>query len=372
MNNHSFRHIFITSFLFIIFSSQGKSIKTNYGVRSSMEIRAFTVESKQVNAKVFRYRMLFEKDMDIVDSLTVNIKGGFDLEAGSNSSSVIDEYAPQNQFVLKNASLDWNPLYFLSFKAGALNQGRTHPLLKPNAPFIGVSEKLEINITDKHSFYIRLQQLIPNNYFLANRIGSILGDQGTPSYFEETVGTKLTGDLLSLAAEVAHFKYSDLSPTVAYQSQFIGNSISGGGELNSDFLYDFEGYSFYSHAEIHFTSDFGVDLSGRYIYNDKAPDNRNTGYTLSAGLKLYDKIIYFGSFENKSDSSPAFYNSSVYGHNNMSGYAIAFRTYRSLNDTKRPAIEYNIDYVHKDPIETNIFQSSEDRILVSLKKNFSI
>ena len=358
--------------VYLLVSGTSLFAKANYGIRSSMEIKAFSVESKQVNAKVFRYRMIFEKDFPIYENLTVNVKGGFDLEAGSNSSSVIDEYAPQNQFVLKNASLDWKPLRFLTFKAGALNQGKGHPLLKPNAPFIGVSEKVELELTKQHTFYLKLQQLIPNNYFLANRIGPILGDQGTPTYFDETIGTRLVGDILSLTAEVTHFQYNDLSPTVAYQSQFIGNSISGGGELNSDFLYGFEGYSFFSHVELHFNNDFGLDFGGRYLYNDKAPDNRNSGHTLSVGAKIFDKVIYFGTFENRSDSSPAFYNSGNYGHNNMEGYAIAFRNYRSMSDTKRPVIEYNIDYVHKDPIETNIFQSSEDRILVSLKKNFSI
>jgi hypothetical protein len=345
--------------------------KPMYGIKSSMEISAFSVESKQVNAKVFRYRMLFEKDFSIADNLTVNIKGGFDLEAGSNSSSVIDQYAPQNQFVLKNASLDWKPLSFFTIKAGALNQGKGHPLLKPNAPFIGVSEQVELELTKQHSFYLKLQQLIPNNYFLANRIGT-LGDQGTPTYFDETIGTKLTGDVVSLNAEVTHFKYNDLSSSVAYQSQFIGNSISGGGELNSNYLYGFEGYSIYSHLEAHFNNDFGIDLTGRFLYNDNAPDNRNSGHILSAGLKVFDKVIYLWNFQNKSDSSPAFYNSGATGHNNMEGYAIAFRTYSSINDINRPKLQYNIEYSHKDPIETNLFQSSEDSILVSLKKNFSI
>ena len=45
-----------------------------------MEIKAFSVESKQVNAKVFRYRMIFEKDFPIYENLTVNVKGGFDLD----------------------------------------------------------------------------------------------------------------------------------------------------------------------------------------------------------------------------------------------------------------------------------------------------
>lgn len=347
-----------------------KSKKSSYGIDARMEMRAFSVESQQVKAKIFSYRALFKKEFVFEESLTAYINAGFDLQVGSNTSSILDEYAPQRQFILRDAYAKWQPVSFFQIKAGALNQGFGRGLLVGRIPFLGAQERITIELSPEHSVFVELQQAIPNNYFLADRVG-IINNEGTPTFFEEKIGAKLEGDLLAMRGEFGRFSFSDLNSSIAYQSQFIGNTISGGGQNNSSFIYNYEGYFTSGRMEMSISDDFGLDLHGQYLFNDGAPDSRNKGHSFSAGLRVNDYAVYAVQFRNESDSSPAFYNSSAYGHNNMEGFTLVLRTYRSMM-RKREPFEFQIQYTHKSPIESNIHQSDEDQVYFRLSRNFSL
>lgn len=324
----------------------------------------YYVDNKQVESRVFGITGYLNLETKLLDSLKMDISVGATTEVGSNNAFIVDEYAPRRQWRLKRAFLEWSPASFFSTKLGAINQKDYNaPLLLTRTAFMGAQEKLNFKLTDDHSFFIRMQQSVPNNLNLTQRIGIV--ETGTPSFFIETVGMELKGDVLAVYAEGGRWSYDSLSVGAAYNSQFIGNSVSGGSRLNSEYLYRFSGYTASGSVRIHFSDDFGMRFDGQYLYNEEAPEERNKGQFLKSSLILGHWQPSFLLFRNESDSSPAFYNSSFFSHNNHEGYSVELR-YADPYDDNENKISGYINYVESSPIKFNAFQSDTRKV------NFSV
>jgi hypothetical protein len=161
--------------------------------------------------------------------------------------------------------------------------------------------------------------------------------------------------------ELSHYKFQDLPSNVAEKSLAFGNSISGTGEA-SQFNYDFSGANFYFNSRV-MTSELGLLFSGQYIYNEKAPDGRNSGYLAYLGLEFEKLIVKLEGFKNESDTSPAFYNSKYHGHNNMQGNGLNLQ----LN---QESSQLNLRYAKMTPIEQNSIQDSTEIFQMNYHRTF--
>ena len=320
------------------------------------------VDDKQVEARIFGVKANLYIDQKFSETVSGKLGAGASLETGSNNSLVIDEYAPERKWILKEGYLNWAPFNFLNLKAGAINQKvYNSPLLLTRTAFLAAEEKLTLELSEEHIFYLRMQQAIPNNQNLASRIGTV--DEGTPAFYAETVGMDLQGDILAVKAEVSQWAFNKLSNGVAYSSRFSGNTITGSGQLNSAFAYKFKGYNVLIDSSFNFTDLIGFKFVGQYLYNDKAPDNRNTGRIVQLGLRLGDYTFIGENFENQSDSSPAYYNSKTYGHNNKEGNRFGLE-----GDFEEDKLGFKLWYLKMSPITNNIFQSDTTVFYASIKK----
>lgn len=329
-----------------------------------VKLGSYYVDNKQVESRVFGVTAYLNLKTQILDSLEMDISVGATTEVGSNNSFIVDEYAPRRQWRLKRAVIKWSPFSFFSTKLGAINQKDYYaPLLLTRTAFMGAQEELSLNLTDDHRFFFRMQQAVPNNLNLTQRIGIV--ETGTPSFFIETVGMELKGNVLAVMAQGGRWSYDSLSVGAAYNSQFIGNSVSGGSRLNSEYLYRFSGYTASGAVRVHFTDDIGVKFYGQFLYNEEAPEERNKGQILKTALIFGHWRPSFEFFRNESDSSPAFYNSSFYSHNNHEGYAVELRYTDPYDDNENKMTAF-INYVESSPIKFNAFQSDTRKV------NFSI
>ncbi len=326
------------------------------------------VDNKQVEARVFGITGYINLKTTLPASLELDVSTGVTMESGSNNSFIVDEYAPRRQVRLKRAFIKWSPLSFFQFKAGAINQRDYFaPLLLTRTAFLGAQEELFYKFSENHKIFFRMQQAIPNNLNLTQRIGIV--EDGTPSFLMETVGLDFDGDLFAFYANAGRWSYDSLSTGAAFQSQFLGNSVSGGSQLNSDFLYRYSGYTGSSAIRTHFSDDFGIKFWGQYLYNDKAPETRNKGYAVKSSLILGNWQPSFLMFRNESDSSPAFYNSSFFSHNNHEGYSVELK-YADPYDKNDDKVTAFINYVDSSPIKFNAFQSDTKKVNFSIKFPF--
>lgn len=334
-------------------------------LKGQIQLGGDYVDNKQVEARVFGVTGFLGVKADITETLKLNVNAGATLEVGSNNSFIIDEYAPRRQWRLRNAHFKYEPFSFLSIKAGAVNQRDYYsPLLMTSSAWLSLQERISLNFSDNHTVYVRAQQAIPNNLNLTQRIGIV--EDGTPSFLMESAGFDFKGDILSINAEAGIWSYNSLSTGAAYQSQFLGNSVSGGSQLNSDFLYSFSGVNFSGGLTAYLYDDFGIAVWGQYLYNDKAPEERNKGQVIKGSLIL-DHIrpsILF--FRNESDSSVGFYNSAFYSHNNHEGYSVQLQYKKPHSENSKnsddDSISAFINYVDSSPIKFNNFQSDTKKV----------
>ena len=329
-------------------------------VSAQIGITSDYVDNKQVEARVFGVLGLVNLEMPFSETLKLNLGVGALLETGSNNSFIIDEYAPNRLWLLQEAAFEWTPLNFISFEAGAIDQSDYgSPLLVTSSAFLGARQTISLNFGEKHSLYLKFLEAIPNNINLNQRIGVV--QDGTPSYMMQTLGLQLNGDILSIKVESSRFAYNSLSTGIAFQSQFLGNSVSGGSALNSSFLYGFSGFNLHEQTTLMLTESFGIEFELQYLYNEKAPEERNKGILYEVELLMGNWEIGGSFFRNESDSSPAYYNSKNYSHNNHEG----FTTSLEYEDDKEQR-EIELVYVDSSPIQFNTFQSDTKKVILNI------
>ncbi len=312
------------------------------------------VDSKLVEARVLGLRVGADIRIPYSEDLSIAFRGGAILEAGSNSSFVTNEYEPNRIWALDYAQVNYQPWNFLTLEGGALSQREYHsPLLVSASAFLGARETLSLNFTKDHRIYIKMQQSIPNNINLVQRIG-VVEDNGTPFYYNEAVGIELEGDLLGLQIEASQFRFESLAAGIANISRNFGNSVSSGNNISSAFLYGYKGYNLMWDIN---ASPFGkleFEFYGQWLYNDEAPEGRNKGHIYGFGLEYDPWDFEVETFRNESDSSVAYYNSKFYSHNNQEG--MLYRIGYEIDNYQ----EYEFTYVSSSVIEYRDLQADTE------------
>jgi len=347
--------VIVTSILSIsVYAKQSAVDKLQLSTGLSMGI----VEADDTRARVlgFNLGVRAEDKFNSYTDFFFDISGTF--EAGSNQSvGNIAEFKPNQGINLNNAGLLIVPFDFLSLTVGALDQGKfLSPLLITSTAFAAVEERFDFG-----NFYLRAQQSIPANNQLTQRVGTV--DDATPYFGMEMLGMQF-GKKTFFKLEVGHFSYKDLSSATANISREMGNSVSGLNEA-SKYNYGFEGTNSMMQFQHAFDSGLVLSLWGQYLYNNEAPDGRNTGELINLGIGSKQMMIYAEAFRNESDSSPSFYNSKWYGHNNMQGNSVVM----SVNNNS-----YSMDfkYTKANVIENTLVQSDMELITFNLVKFYEI
>jgi hypothetical protein len=323
------------------------------------------VTDKFTKSRVLSLKAAAAIDYKISEDLKAIVFAGVLYEAGSNSSLFVSENNPESELVLKEGYLAYSPLEMLTLSIGALDQEKwKSPLFLTETPFLGAEEKLSLK-WGEYQIYIKALQSIPQNQNLSDRAGNV--NEGTPTFFAESLGIRLGGDILSFKVEGTQYSFSELGHGVAHQSGLLGNSTSGNQD-NARFLYRFQGYNLSTELEIHGGDIWGLLFSGHYTFNDKAPNNRNAAYLAHGGMLFGVLELFVESFENQSDASIAYYNSKTYGHNNRQGQSLGLK-WGGDSEKMKVSLRYTVaDLILKNQ---NNSQANSKIVLFNLTKKFN-
>lgn len=322
------------------------------------------VDNKQVEARVFGLKLGTEVIIPYSDEFKIEFGGGALLETGSNSSFITNEYEPNRIWYLKNAQATYEPFSFLKLEAGAISQKEYYsPLLVSGSAFLGGRETISLNFTKNHRVYLKMEQTIPNNINLVQRIG-VVEDNGTPYYYNEAIGIDLEGDLLSIKAEASQFRFESLAAGIANVSRNFGNSVSSGNNISSKFLYQYKGYNLAWEIEASPINGMEIEFTGQWLYNSEAPESRNKGHIYGLGLSFGHLDFHIEQFRTESDASIAYYNSKFYSHNNHEGmlYSIGY----DVDDD----FEFQVGFVSSSLIEYNSLQSDTEKFFFDFTQEF--
>lgn len=332
-------------------------------INGKFSIYANSVEGDNTSSKLTGSSIEGSITQAVSKDLQYALRGGILFETGSNKALLIDEFAPNQSAYLYESYVKADIFSPVSIKIGALNQEMYNSeLLVTNMPFGAVMEQAAFNWGNT-SLIIAAQQAIPNNQDLNQRLGSV--QEGTPTFMMETVALVHNSESLAYRLNVGHFKYADLSASVAQNSQFLGNSVSGVNE-NAEFVYEYKGLNVSGDVALKFGRNI-FTLKGQYLFNDGAPDGRNTGYTAAAAWRYGAFELEGLKFRNESDSSVAFYNNKWLGHNNRDGYAASARYFIPKQKT-----EFELSFINADLIASNVYQSKQEAVMLRLTRSYDV
>ncbi len=309
--------------------------------------------------------------------LVAHIDGGATLEAGSSQAIFADEYTPSNRFVLNEAALKFipysNDITTAALEAGAIDQARFDApgLIGANA-FPGALESARFAVGGPGNFVeASAEQAIPVNTSLSTRLGDSIG---SPSFFLERAKLGLRPSReFGFEGWASYFSFSNLPHSIAHESRYLGNSVTGLGASGAEYLYGFSGFE--SGAKLIFGSDkdqIRVSLGGSYVNNLDAPMGANgailgfarADFNVSSRVALSPR---FEAFRNESDASPAYYNSSDILHSNRTGVGLGMGLL-----LPRDAFELETRWVTAQPIETSPFQANTQVITIKLRKAYDL
>ncbi|MBL6988322.1 MAG: hypothetical protein ISR65_01010 [Bacteriovoracaceae bacterium] len=354
----------ITTLLVLLTSNYAYA--KNLTIQKESSFYAFSVDSAKNEARIFGIDFKFKVNYGISDNLTASLKAGVVLETGSQKSLNVDEFAPGYRIKLDEGYLRWQPLSQVELKFGGINQKEYGvPIFLDSVVFVGAKQKISVLKFDNFlDTYLSAQQAIPSNHALSTRLGAVI--EGTPSLFIESLGINLKTRYLQLTTEGSYFYFSNLYGNVAKTSGFMGNSVTGTeNDDTAKFLYNFQGIVLNAVATIYINDELNIDVHGSYLNNTEAPVNKAMGYIAGAGL-VYNKIYSsFDIFYNEQDSSPAYYNSSKFGHNNREGISLILG-HKWQNDL----MDLSLQYVDSKVINISAHQSDAKIISLTFAKEF--
>jgi hypothetical protein len=329
-------------------------------------------QDSEVNkANQFRVQLGLELDKRITDQLSFKLNTSLSLETG-NSDSLYDnnEFKPDNSISLKRAEFIWSPLAQVKITAGALAmKDSNHGLLVGHGTFMGAKESYSFT-SDNLEGSISALQSIPKNTNYSNRLDEV--NEENPSFFLESLNLKYGSAKNNIKSTTSHFAYANLSNSVAATSYYLGNSVNLSDRTNGEFLFSYIGYAQKLEAQFE-VSSFSINPYGEYIQNTAAPSN-NEGRVL--GLEVVysqndqEYTIDFCGFDSDSDSSVAFYNSSLYRNNNKRGNILKLQ-YEDL----RSQLLFEMILINsrlKNSIQLDDKNNEEQIIGLTLRKEYDI
>jgi hypothetical protein len=301
--------------------------------------------------------------------LTEELNISTQVETGSYRSRYTDSGKPYSGLDVAEAKINFLPNDYLKLSIGAQSLGRlSAPMIfatnYTSSSFAALTEELSIPISNwKWSLFT--WQTVPR----ANSSDLGLISLGPRDSFLLIGGSSLNadGDLFKMNMSYFYFYYSHLFNSVAYESQFDGNSVSGIGTNTTSFIYDYQGHHASFDWEINPIGDVSFKQKLSYLFNEKAPNTYNSGLMLDNTFKVYDWFFTGSVFKIRRDAAVAYYNSSGIGHTNREGFKVEIAT-------MVPAIggKMSIDYCKRNTIEKNIYQSDEQRVSFTWSQNFNL
>ena len=345
-----------------------KLSESNLQVDLNSSIQFKSIRSTNDYSDFSNFRLNPEFQLQTSPKMSFKLSADLNFNSGFQQS-IFDSNIEKNGFQLREASLNWAALSKLTLSAGALNTGSLKsPLLVSNSTtFTGLKERYQFNSIANWQFSFMAHQLIPTSESLSKQNSQI---EPTPYFFTESL--QASADInsrLKVTSALHLFEYTNLPQSVALKSRLYGNSVPNSTD---QFSYTFKGYAFNLASSILLNGRHSLQLGYSFLQNQSAPSERNQGQLISAqytwskktDLIIVPKIEYF---INQSDSSPAYYNDSFYGHNNRKGLA-----YSATFHLKSSNLKIVTNFVDTKAIQADSLEPNQKLFLINLETNYEI
>lgn len=347
-----------------ILKSTQQNYNSKYRLRWKTNLGYQTFESLTDSSSIAAGGFTFEGKGKLANELALKLNAQMKFESGT-TQSLYRELDQNNGFFIREAYADYRPFSFLRLKAGAISQKYLNaPLLVSQRSFPAIVEKLYIK-RENTSIILSAQQAIPTS----SSFDQERSDKEPQASFQtQTLEGRIILGNLKMKGFITNYQFKNLPSKVAFESSIFGNTVPDNDVGFSNFVFDYAGQVLGAEANLKFGAyEYGAGV--QQIENKKAIEKFNTGRLgfIRALIPLGDDELEakFERFFNESDSSVAYYNSALYGHNNRVGYS-AFAKYSFRNR----GFSINLGYVNSDVINQKALESKEEKFQLQLETFF--
>ncbi len=332
---------------------------TEININTSKPFRTFWKTNFKINIfsdrstsnSVLSNEIYGKVNWDISDRLSFHTQSLIIGRSGF-TQSIYDRADRKNGFYLLDGYFDWEITPEIFFKIGSIKQDFLKaPLFITDKTFPSLVQNLTIPFSENSKLSFIFQQSIPDNATeTVKRETQIV--RWTPLFLTSTAFLDLDSISswdISLEERLTGFYFTNLSAAVAELGRIRGNTIDLTGS-DSRFKYKFLGLHNSINLKATLLEDWVVEFGGDILFNVLAPDTFNQGERFYMAIyhnyKNYAEIKASGEyFANQSDTSVAYYNSEVYGHNNRVGGLLKLQTH-----LYNSGITIGMTYVYSRPI----------------------
>lgn len=178
---------------------------------------------------------------------------------------------------VKDAKLLYSPWKkLLSIEGGIINQAvQNNRILYDRNGELAIRESFNY-VHDYFKISLSATQAYPQGDSFSENLDKV--DTGNTTFYNEFLRVETNNqELFNLRAQIGHFGFYHLSPTLAYASLFHGNSVAGSSERNAEFAYNFNGWNFTTEGELRLFDNWGIYVTYHLLINNEAPQGKNRG-----------------------------------------------------------------------------------------------
>lgn len=297
-----------------------------------------------------------------------NFKGSATFETGTyeRKTALGDGPRPTNRLSLSESTMALTPIPSIEIKAGAINQSELDsPMLLTSTAFLAAKEQIELT-NENYGIMLFAEQAYAKNKDLSSTLPNT--EEGLPKFFAEGAKIHFKNDLGNLNARIMHWAYDNLGAGIATESAFRGNTaITSGPAGFTGFKYKFMGLYAAFDFEIKVYKNHKIFIDADYVVNDKAPEGKNSGHFVQAGIGIDHGHGYFNLAINyrdiESDATPAYYSSFQNNQASLGGY-IEW-------DDKEGPFTAKFEVAHFEEKRNVLYQSPENRAWFSIKSFYN-
>ena len=310
-----------------LFNSQREKFK----FYTKADYSPYTVFDSARNDIVFRLEVFGKLDWRVSDTFSVYIQGSLLGRDGFTQSLHRREHRKEG-FNFLEWFVKYDYSRYLELQHGFIKQDFLKaPLLMTDRTFPALLESFSFSLPWDIQGRLVFQQAIPNSADEDVRRSSQIKDK--PYFFTHSLFMKTKSHPLLFNSDVEEnltfFHFTELPSAVALKGKIYGNSIRGEGSA-SEFKYGFFGLHNNLKWKFPVHDSWIVELGWDHLWNFRARSRLNMGgrYYISVFHDFYNLMEIRGTWElfgNQSDSSVAFYNSELYGHNNRQGFGLELK-----------------------------------------------
>ena len=327
-----------------------------------LRARSLTYKEGLEEAQLVQMSLSPKMDLNLASYFRIRGEAAINLNSASVQTRFKDPSA--EVFALQEFVAIIEPRKQISLEVGAVNQAHlSSDLLVDARAFPGALLRVGY-VGKKLKLQGKLQSSIPTSASFESDRTEL---EETPSF--QTQGVELYVrplKWLEVKGQANIFQFENLPSKIAFESGRQGNTVNGDDVAESSFKYEFKGWNISYELEARLSKRVRTHVEFQLIENSEAPSGQGRSQLVGLGLPIdlsgvsvTPKVAYFFS---EANSSPAYYNSALYGHNNREGMMGALRL-----DFKKLGFALDAQYVVANVINEDAVQDDMESISLSME-----